>query len=136
MKTTVRFSVIAALLLLTAAGATAQTSNGNDVFNPIAKYIAQGNAEALSAWFADNLEISVISKGDNSSRNQAKQVVKRFFDSYTPRSFQIDHTAGRINMKYALGTLNAGGEKFHVTIFVSRKDGPYRIQQLKIDRIQ
>ncbi len=136
MKTTVRFSVIAALLLLTAAGAAAQTSNGNDVFNPIAKYIAQGNAEALSAWFADNLEISVISKGDNSSRNQAKQVVKRFFDSYTPRSFTIDHTAGRVNMKYALGTLNAGGEKFHVTIFVSRKDGPYRIQQLKIDRIQ
>lgn len=136
MKTTVRFSTIAALFLLTAVGATAQSSNGNDVFNPIAKYIAQGNAEALSAWFADNLEISVISKGDNSSRNQAKQVVKRFFDSYTPRSFQIDHTAGRINMKYALGTLNAGGEKFHVTIFVSRKDGPYRIQQLKIDRIQ
>lgn len=135
MKTITRIIAIVATLLLTAVGAAAQ-SDGNDVFNPISKYIVQGNAEALSAWFADNLEISVISKASNSSRNQAKQVMKRFFDNYTPRSFQINHTAGRINMKYALGTLNAGGEKFHVTIFVSRKDGPYRIQQLKIDRIQ
>lgn len=135
MKAITKIITIAAAFFLSVTGATAK-SDGNDVFTPISKYIAQGNVEALSAWFADNLEISVISKANNSSRNQAKQVMKRFFDTYTPRSFQINHTAGRINMKYALGTLNAGGEKFHVTIFVSRKDGPYRIQQLKIDRIQ
>lgn len=135
MKAITKIITIAAAFFLSVTGATAK-SDGNDVFTPISKYIAQGNVEALSAWFADNLEISVISKANNSSRNQAKQVIKRFFDTYTPRSFQINHTAGRINMKYALGTLNAGGEKFHVTIFVSRKDGPYRIQQLKIDRIQ
>ena len=135
MKALTKIITIAAAFFLSVTGATAK-SDGNDVFTPISKYIAQGNVEALSAWFADNLEISVISKANNSSRNQAKQVMKRFFDTYTPRSFQINHTAGRINMKYALGTLNAGGEKFHVTIFVSRKDGPYRIQQLKIDRIQ
>lgn len=135
MKATTKIITIAAAFFLSVTGAAAK-SDGNDVFTPISKYIAQGNVEALSAWFADNLEISVISKANNSSRNQAKQVMKRFFDTYTPRSFQINHTAGRINMKYALGTLNAGGEKFHVTIFVSRKDGPYRIQQLKIDRIQ
>ena len=135
MKAITKIITIAAAFFLSVTGATAK-SDGNDVFTPISKYIAQGNVEALSAWFADNLEISVISKANNSSRNQAKQVMKRFFDTYTPRSFQINHTAGRINMKYALGTLNAGGEKFHVTIFVSRKDGPYRIQQLKIDSIQ
>ena len=38
-------------------------------------------------------------------------------------------------MKYALGTLNAGGELFNVTIFVSYKDSDYRIQHLKIERI-
>ncbi len=35
---------------------------GDDVFVPISKYIAAGNAEALSAWFADNLEIAVLAK--------------------------------------------------------------------------
>ena len=34
--------------------------SGDDVFVPISKYFAAGNAEALSAWFADNLEIAIL----------------------------------------------------------------------------
>ena len=41
----------------------------------------------------------------------------------------------RSNMKYALGTLNAGGEMFTVTIFVNYTDTDYRIQHLKIERM-
>lgn len=108
---------------------------GDDVFVPISKYIAAGNAEALSAWFADNLEIAVLAKESDASRAQARQIVKTFFDNFTPRSFNITHTAGRANMKYALGTLKAGGETFNVTIFLSCKENRYRIQQLKIERL-
>lgn len=106
-----------------------------DVFNPISKYMAQGNAEALSAWFADNLEVTVLSRGGDASKAQAKQILKSFFDNYTPRSFEITHTAGRANMKYALGELKAGGETFQVTIFVSCQDETYKIQQLIIERL-
>ena len=106
-----------------------------DVFNPIAKYIALGDADKLSAWFSDNLEVSIFSNSNDSSCSQARQIIKSFFKSYTPRSFEITHKAGRSNMKYALGTLNAGGELFTVTIFVSYKDSDYRIQHLKIERI-
>ena len=108
---------------------------GDDVFVPISKYIAAGNAEALSAWFADNLEIAALAKESDASRAQARQIVKTFFDNFTPRSFNITHTAGRANMKYALGTLKAGGETFNVTIFLSCKEDRYRIQQLKIERL-
>jgi hypothetical protein len=113
----------------------ASPESGDDVFVPISKYIAAGNAEALSAWFADNLEIAILAKESDASRAQARQVVKTFFDTYTPRSFNINHTAGRANMKYALGTLKAGGETFNVTIFLSCKDDTYRIKQLKIERL-
>lgn len=127
-------------LLLTAAlsfccGNSASAQNeGYDVFIPIAKYIRQGDAERLSAWFDDNLEISVTSTTSDSSKNQAKQILKAFFSNYTPRSFDITHTAGRTNMKYAVGKLVAGGETFEVTIFVSFKVDSYKIQQLKILR--
>ena len=106
-----------------------------DVFNPISKYIAKGDAEKLSAWFSDNLEVTIFSNSNDSSRNQAKQIMKTFFKSYTPRSFEITHKAGRSNKKYALGTLTAGGEMFIVTIFVNYKDQDYRIQHLKIERM-
>ena len=108
---------------LQAAPREAPQPGGFDVFIPISKYIAQGNADNLSAWF------------DDTSKAQAKQIVKSFFENYTPRSFAINHTAGRDNMKYALGTLKAGGENFSVTIFVSAKGKSFKIQQLKIEQL-
>ena len=144
-----RFPIALLALLLAGPLASAQTyflqptskpvavtpaKGGDDVFIPISKYIATGNSEALSAWFADNLEIAVLARESDASRAQARQIVKTFFDNYTPRSFDITHTAGRANMKYALGTLKAGGETFNVTIFLSCKEKRYKIQQLKIER--
>ncbi len=38
-------------------------------------------------------------------------------------------------MKYALGNLNAGGEIFLVTIFVGFDNSTYKIQHLKIERL-
>ena len=108
--------------------------DGYDVFVPIAKYLGQGDAEKLSAWFADNLEITIMSTTIDSSKNQAKQILKSFFENHTPRSFKINHTASRSNSKYALGYLNAGGELFEVTIFVSNCKNTYKIQQLNISR--
>ena len=95
-----------------------------------------GDADKLSAWFADNLEVTIFTVTNDSSRSQARQILKTFFNSYTPQSFSLTHKAGRANMKYALGSLSAGGEIFVVTIFVSYKDTSYKIQQIKIERIQ
>jgi len=126
---------VAAMAMLFSFSASAQ-EGGYDVFVPISKYMRNGDAEKLSAWFADNLEITILAATNESSRNQAKQIMKSFFSSYTPRSFEINHKAGRSNMKYALGSLSAGGEMFMVTIFVSCKEEMYKIQQIKIDRVE
>lgn len=130
--TRIAAAILPAMLLC--AQAQAQ-SERNDVFTPIGKYMVKGDADCLSAWFDDNLEVCVASQESNASRTQAKQILKTFFDAYTPRSFDITHTAERANMKYALGNLNAGGETFTVTIFVSAKSDGYKIQQLKIERL-
>ena len=126
--------IAAAAALMSGLNLSAQ-DNGYDVFNPISKYMAMGDAEKLSAWFSDNLEVTIFSDTNDSSRNQARQIVKSFFRSYTPRSFEITHKAGRSNMKYALGILNAGGEMFLVTIFVGYDNTAYKIQHLKIERM-
>ena len=130
---TIIIGITVALCLSFAHNAKAQDSS-YDVFNPISKYLSLGDADKLSAWFSDNLEITIFSNSNDSSRNQARQIMKSFFRSYTPRSFEITHKAGRSNMKYALGTLNAGGEMFVVTIFDNYVDKDYRIQHIKIER--
>jgi len=127
--------IILSTALLIGFAASAQNSSF-DVFSPISKYLSAGDVESLSAWLSDNLEISVISSSNDASKNQAKQILKTFFDTYKPRSFRIIHTAGKGNMKYALGTLLAGGESFMVTLFVNFDGNGYTIQQLEIERAQ
>jgi len=110
---------------------------GYDVFVPISKYFNAADVESLSAWFAPTLEVAVLGRPNDCSKKQAKQILKSFFKTYPPRSFSIIHTAGRENLKYAFGNLTAAGEHFNVIIFVScPSSGSYRIQQLKIDRME
>ena len=106
-----------------------------DVFSPIGKYIIKGDTESLAAWFDDNLELTISDQGSSASKNQAKQILKSFFAEYTPQQFHISHTAEKANMKYALGSLSAGGESFSVTIFIRAKGDSYKIQELKIERM-
>lgn len=123
-----------ALLCLWCASSAAQSRDG-EVFDSISSHMASGDADSLALWFSDNLEVSIFTKSNDSSRNQAKQILKTFFKSYTPRSFTITHMTGRQNMKYALGALTAGGEIFNVTIFIGLTDTQYEIQHIKIERI-
>lgn len=130
-----RIAALCATLLLFASFPSRAQGGIYDVFVPIAKYLSRGDSDALSAWFADNLEVSVLSRETDASRSQARQILKSFFSSHTPESFEITHTAGRENMKYALGNLVAGEEKFLVTVFVRSKGDTYKIQQLKIEML-
>lgn len=122
------------IILLFAGSTLAQAQEGYDVFHPIAKYISQGDAASLSQWFDKNLDVTIISSSRNCSKTQARQIVKTFFDAYTPRSFEITHRASEGNKKYVLGYLNAGGEIFLVTIYTSLCNESYKIQQLVITR--
>ncbi len=132
MKLIGKFCIV--LLTLTFCLHADAQSRESDVFIPIGKYIMQGNADALSAWFDDNLEIKLLSQGGDVSKSQARQIVKSFFEAQTPQGFKITHTSGRNNMKYALGALNAGGETYSVTIFVTSKGGTYKIREFRIER--
>ncbi len=125
--------ILAVLLPMLLCGRLSAQTAEFDVFIPIGKYMAQGDADKLSAWFDDNLEIAVVSQASSASKAQARQILRTFFESNSPRSFDISHTAGKDNMKYALGTLKAGGESYSVTIFVSHKGKFFKIQQLKIE---
>ena len=105
------------------------------VFSSITKYLTLGDAASLSSWFADNLEVTVISSSRNCSRRQAQEILRWIFEANTPRSFQVTHKASEANKKYLIGLLNAGGEIFQVTIYATASAGDtYKIQQLNISR--
>lgn len=120
-------------LLLTLSPSRAQ-SNADAVFVPIAKYLYEGNAEKLSAWFFDSIELSIDSDEFVMSRRQASQMMATFFERNVPESFTISHGASRSNVKCVVGKMVAGGEYFDVSIFVSNRGDGYKIQRLLIQK--
>lgn len=110
-----------------------QYGSEQDVFVPIAKYIQSGDAEKLSAWFAPNLEVDILGTVNVCSKTQAKQIIKEFFVNNSPKSFVIEHRSGKAPLKYAIGTLSAGGSKFRVTLFVKTQEDGNFIQQIRIE---
>ena len=137
MKRILLISVLA-LLGFYSREASAQNSfvadTSPDVFSPICKYIQTGDSDKLSAWFADNLELDILGAVNNSTRNQARRIMKNFFNNYTPKQFNIIHKSGKAPMKYAVGTLDAGGEKFRIILYVKTNEGRSYIQHLKVER--
>ena len=57
-----KYFILLAVAAATLFGVSASAQTPGDVFSPIAKYLEKGDVESLSAWFADNLEVSIFSR--------------------------------------------------------------------------
>lgn len=128
------FWLASLLLVFLTAGPSAAQESGQDVFTPIGKYLQSGDYDKLSAWFADNLELDMLGAVNNCTRNQAKLIMKNFFANYTPKKFSVIHKSGKAPMKYAVGTLSAGGERFRVILYVKTTNAESHIEHLKVER--
>ena len=132
-------NILPVLVAFLFAGLPAHAQQNQDaefaVFSSITRYLSQGDVNSLSSWFAENMDVTVISSSRNCSKKQAREILRTFFNANTPRSFEVTHRASESNKKYLIGQLNAGGELFQVTIYATSAGGEtYKIQQLNISR--
>lgn len=103
-----------------------------DLFSPVGKYLQTGDCDRLSNWFADNLDLEVLGMSNNCSRNQARLILKDFFEDNPPTSFELLHKSNKDSMRYAIGHLTAGGESYNVIIYIKSADGRNFIEHLAI----
>ena len=122
------------LLLLGGPLSLSGQANADAVFVPISKYLYEGDAEKLSAWFYDTVELSVENEDAVMSRNQACRMMDAFFERHRPESFQIYHSASKSQVKCVVGKMVAGGENFNVSIFASDRGRGFMIQKLQIQK--
>lgn len=108
--------------------------NDRKPFEIVMSYLASGDISGLESRLADNIELSLFADTWTISNTQAGRIMRSFFNQYPPRSVEIIHIASERNLKYALGTMVAGGEIFKITIFISLVNSQYKVQLLKIER--
>lgn len=114
--------------------AFAQDSDSQALFASIGEDLKSGDVSDFSKWFAEDLEVDIMGSAGICSKSQAKQTMKNFYDKYAPKVFSVVHISGTLPMRYCIGTLLAGGEKFRVTLFVKTLRGTHTIQQIRIEK--
>ena len=98
----------------------------------ISKSLSRGDVESLATYFDDNIEVD----DDFYDKGEAKEVVKKFFAKYPPKSFSLIHkgTSKGEDSKYFIGNLTAGNSTFRVYVYMKIVGKNLRIQELRFDK--
>ena len=108
---------------------------GNPNLSEISQALNSGNAEELSKYFDETVEVAVLNDEDIFSKDEAKAMIHNFFDSNKPKSFsQVHQGASKGDSKYCIGNLVAGGGSYKVYIYMKQKGDRYLIQVIRIDK--
>lgn len=116
--------------LLISTDAESQTEIPNDIISSLEK----GNAKLLAEYFNENVELVVLDNDNVYSKAQAKQIVRNFFDSFTPESFTIIHQGGKEGSKYVIGNLKTDNGNFRIYFLLKKESGKDYIHQLRIEK--
>jgi hypothetical protein len=134
IRKTIFSLLLACIYAIIPSTAFSQDDESKVLFTSIGDDLKSGDAATFAKWFAEDMEVDVMGNAGVCSRSQARQLMKNFYERYTPKSFSIVHMSGSLPMRYCIGNLIAGGERFRVTLFVKTQRETHQLQQIRIEK--
>jgi len=124
------------LLFLTPAFAFANNHQGSPALEAISAALGAGDVDALSKYFADNVEISIQDKEQVYPKAKAVEVLKGFFDNNKPKAFaQVHKGQSRENSdQYCIGNLTASAGTYRVYLYLKVNGANISIQEMRFDK--
>jgi hypothetical protein len=107
---------------------------GQTVPEGLVEAMAQGDASDMSEYFHQSLEMSILEKDYETSKNQATRIMESFFKKHTPTGFTVSFEGTKEQSKYAIGTLSTKEGTFRVNLFFMTKDEKRLIYYLSIEK--
>ena len=98
--------------------------------------LRSGDADGLSKYFDDNLELTLPVKSDSYSKAQALVILKDFFGNNSVKGFELKHKGDSPGGHYCVGTLQTKSGNFRATVFMKAKSGKEVINQLRFTSIE
>lgn len=99
----------------------------DDVINAL----KAGNAQELSKYIDDNIEISLPDKSDNYSKAQAVMVLKDFFNNNGVTGFDVQFKGENGGGQYCIGNLKTKSGVYRTTVFMKSKGGTQLIKEIR-----
>ena len=120
--------------ILTLALIISISSSGQTIPEGLLNAMKSGNAKDLSEFFHQSLELTILDKDYNSSKNQATRIMEDFFRNNQPVDFSISFEGTKEKSKYAIGILKTSDQEFRVNLFFLNKDEEKLIYYLSIEK--
>jgi len=98
--------------------------------------LGAGDADALTKFFAENVEISIQDKEQIYPKAKANDVMRTFFAANKPKSFNQMHKGNsRENSdQYCIGNLVSSTGSFRVYLYLKTASNGVAIQELRLDK--
>ena len=102
----------------------------------ITKAIGSGDVDALSKYFDETLDVSILDNEKTYSKAQAAEAVKTFFANNKPRSFNAMHngTSRGSSDQYCIGNMTAANGSYRVYIYLKINGNAATIKELRFDK--
>ena len=97
--------------------------------------LRSGNSSQLSAYFDDNVELTLPDKSDNYSKAQAQLIVKDFFGNNGVKGFELKHKGDSPGGHFCIGTLQTNAGNFRTNVFMKTKSGREVVKEIRFQSI-
>ncbi len=100
---------------------SAYIKNTSDFPNELKTAFKAGNANEISKYFNNNIEIDILGSENICTKTQAEQIIKSFFEQHPVVNFTILYEGGKVNSKYAIGKLFTSKGIFRINLLFKMK---------------
>lgn len=124
------------LVLLMFAPFALAAYQGNPSLDAISKALSSGDVDALSQYFGDNVEISILDQEQLYPKAKATDVLRSFFNGNKPKAFNPVHqgTSRENSDQYCIGNMSATTGSYRVYIYLKMTGSTASIQEIRFDK--
>ena len=98
--------------------------------------IRSGDADELSKYFDDNVELTLPVKSDSYSKAQAQIILKDFFGNNGVKGFELKHKGDSPGGHYCIGTLQTRSGSFRAHVFMKAKGSKEVVKEIRFTSIE
>jgi hypothetical protein len=98
--------------------------------------LRSGSSGQLSAYFDDNVELTLPDKSDSYSKAQAQLIVKDFFSNNGVKGFDLKHKGDSPGGHFCIGTLQTNAGNFRTNVFMKTKNGKEVVKEIRFQSIE
>lgn len=89
-----------------------------------------GDANQLSKYFDDRVDIQFPTKTENYSRAQAEMILKDFFSTNSVKNFQVKHTGENNGAQFCIGLLQTRNGNYRTKLYMKQKGERQVLQEI------